>query len=149
MEYKIESKISGWKIILPIVAIVVFILILNSHSSGSQHQSVNYSSDKTLGAHNSPVKALPINSPAPDSKKPTTQTKPSNKSISLATAIFLYAGSEKSQLIKKLANGTDDLQLATTNFALALDRDPQWANKVELALYTYLLNLSAKQRCSK
>lgn len=125
------------KTIIIFIFVIGFILILNSSSSNSQYQSKNYANNQTLAVQNIPIAT---STPKPIVSIIPIPVKPTSKSISLATSLFSYAGSEKSQLIKKFANGTDDLSLAITNFALALDKDPEWAKKVELAIYAYLLS---------
>lgn len=65
-------------------------------------------------------------------------TKPSDRALKLATLLFLNAGNQKTELTKKFANGTDNLQLAINNFALMLDKDPQKTTILEVALFDYL-----------
>lgn len=125
--------------------ILIFISILGVvfiSGSGNQTTVTGSNENQLPNIHTGPINKLPIGSPTPANSKVKTQPKTinntpnpynsraSNMSSAIATVVFSDLGSERTKYIKQFANGIDDLALATHNFALMLDKNPNIAASI-------------------
>lgn len=147
MEEKESKDINAWKITIPIViAVVGFILILNSLTPKSSYPTTTNSDSLTSNIHNpnNPVKALPISTTIPTKATATPKVqpvlkKPSQWASVIAAYTFLNTNKQQqNELLKRFSNGTNNLATAQNNFALAMDSNPKLLKEVETLMFLHM-----------